>query len=194
MNDKNAVIDKIISDAQAAAAQEVAAAEEKAGQTVAAARRAADAYAEKMLADKDALTEQVISRGRSVDALDARREISACKSALIDGAFAKAAQALKADKKAYKAYLTRAISSAAEDGEEVVICAEDEKTVTAAFIAGIAKAAGVKIKLAKERGDFLGGVILSGKKYDKNLTLEEELRLVRENCETAVTDVLFKGE
>ena len=183
MNDKNAVIDKIISDAQAAAAQEVAAAEEKAGQTVAAARRAADAYAEKMLADKDALTEQVISRGRSVDALDARREISACKSALIDGAFAKAAQALKADKKA-----------AAEDGEEVVICAEDEKTVTAAFIAGIAKAAGVKIKLAKERGDFLGGVILSGKKYDKNLTLEEELRLVRENCETAVTDVLFKGE
>ena len=95
MNDKNAVIDKIISDAQAAAAQEVAAAEEKAGQTVAAARRAAEAYAEKMLADKDALTEQVISRGRSVDALDARREISACKSALIDGAFARAAQALR---------------------------------------------------------------------------------------------------
>lgn len=194
MNDKNAVIAKIISDAEAAAGERERIASEKAEALVSSARKAAAAYMQKMLAGGDERVEQILSRSRSVDALDTRRELSACKSRLTDEAFSAAAQELKKDKKAYKAFLTRCISANAEDGDEVVICAEDEKVITHAFVAGIAKSAKIKLKLSSKRGSFAGGVILSGKKYDKNLTLEEELRLVRQECEAEVTAALFKGE
>ena len=194
MNDKKAVIDKIISDAEAAAAAEESAARERAEALTESARRKAEAYAREMLADQDAQRQLILMRSRGVDALDTRREISACKSALLDDVFALAGEELKRDKKAYKAYLTAAISAAAEDGDEVIAAKSDEKVVTAAFVAAIAKSAKVKIKLDKERGDFLGGVILSGEKYDKNLTLEEDLRALRGDCETLVAEALFKGE
>ena len=94
-----------------------------------------------------------------------------------------------------RAYKTARKSVMLSSAENVVIAAKsDEKVVTAAFVAAIAKSAKVKIKLAKERGDFLGGVILSGEKYDKNLTLEEDLRALRGDCETLVAEALFKGE
>lgn len=172
MNDKNAVIDKIISDAQAAADALRQDARQKAEKIVSAAQKAADAYRKEALSGGEERVALALERAKSVDALDSRRELSACKSALLDEVFALAAKALKEDKKAYKAYLTRVIKENAEDGDKVVICKEDEKVVTAAFIASIAKSAKKKITPGGARGEFAGGVVLSGDRYDKNLTLE----------------------
>lgn len=194
MNDKNAVIDKIISDAQAAADALRQDARQKAEKIVSAAQKAADAYRKEALSGGEERVALALERAKSVDALDSRRELSACKSALLDEVFALAAKALKEDKKAYKAYLTRVIKENAEDGDKVVICKEDEKVVTAAFIASIAKSAKKKITPGGARGEFAGGVFLSGDRYDKNLTLEEEMRLIREECEPLVAKALFKGE
>ena len=194
MNDKNAVIDKIIKDAQTAAEELKAQARQNAEQIVASAKKSAKAYKEGKLSGKEGRIASALERARSVDALDARRELSACKSALIDEAFTLAAKALKEDKKAYKDYLTRVIKASAEDGDEVIICKEDEKTITPAFISSVAKSCKKKIKLSAERGEFIGGVILSGSRYDKNLTLEEDMRLIREECEPLVVKALFKGE
>lgn len=194
MNDKTAVIDKIISDAQAAADALRQDARQKAEKIVSAAQKAADAYRKEALSGGEERVALALERAKSVDALDSRRELSACKSALLDEVFALAAKALKEDKKAYKAYLARVIKENAEDGDKVVICKEDEKVVTAAFIASIAKCAKKKITLGSARGEFAGGVVLSGDRYDKNLTLEEDMRLIREECEPLVAKALFKGE
>ena len=99
MNDKNAVIAKIISDAEAAAGERERIASEKAEALVSSARKAAAAYMQKMLAGGDERVEQILSRSRSVDALDTRRELSACKSRLTDEAFSAAAQELKRTKR-----------------------------------------------------------------------------------------------
>ena len=194
MNDKTAVINKIINDAQAAAGQLINEAKTKAEGIISAAQKSAAAYKERNLAGGEERVAAALERGRSVDALDTRRNLSACKSALIDEVFSAAAKALKEDKKAYKAYLTRVIKENAEDGDKVVICKEDEKVVTAAFIASIAKSAKKKITPGGARGEFAGGVVLSGDRYDKNLTLEEDMRLIREECEPLVAKALFKGE
>ena len=194
MNDKTAVIDKIISDAQAAADALRQDVRQKAEKIVSAAQKVADAYRKEALSGGEERVALALERAKSVDALDSRRELSACKSALLDEVFALAAKALKEDKKAYKAYLTRVIKENAEDGDKVVICKEDEKVVPAAFIASIAKSAKKKITLGGARGEFAGGVVLSGDRYDKNLTLEEEMRLIREECEPLVAKALFKGE
>lgn len=193
MNDKTAVINKIINDAQAAAGQLINEAKAKAEGIISAAQKSAAAYKERSLAGGEERA-AALERGRSVDALDTRRNLSACKSALIDEVFSAAAKALKEDKKAYKDYLTRVIKASAEDGDEVIICKEDEKTITPAFISSVAKSCKKKIKLSAERGEFIGGVILSGSRYDKNLTLEEDMRLIREECEPLVVKALFKGE
>ena len=194
MNDKTAVINKIINDAQAAAGQLINEAKAKAVGIISAAQKSAAAYKERSLAGGEERAAAALERGRSVDALDTRRNLSACKSALIDEVFSAAAKALKEDKKAYKDYLTRVIKASAEDGDEVIICKEDEKTITPAFISSVAKSCKKKIKLSVERGEFIGGVILSGSRYDKNLTLEEDMRLIREECEPLVVKALFKGE
>ena len=194
MNDKNAVIDKIINDAQTAVEELKAQARQNAEQIVASAKKSAKAYKEGKLSGKEGRVALALERARSVDALDARRELSACKSALIDEAFTLAAKALKEDKKAYKDYITRVIKENAEDGDKVVISGEDEKVITSALIAAIAKSAKKKITLGKERGDFAGGVMLCNEKYDKNLTLEEDLRLIREQSGPLVAKALFKGE
>lgn len=193
MNDKTAVINKIINDAQTAADQLINEAKAKAEGIISAAQKSAAAYKERSLAGGEERA-AALERGRSVDALDTRRNLSACKSALIDEVFSAAARALKEDKKAYKDYLTRVIKASAEDGDEVIICKEDEKTITPAFISSVAKSCKKKIKLSAERGEFIGGVILSGSRYDKNLTLEEDMRLIREECEPLVVKALFKGE
>ena len=114
MNDKNAVIDKIINDAQTAAEELKAQARQNAEQIVASAKKSAKAYKEEKLSGKEGRVALALERARSVDALDARRELSACKSALIDEAFTLAAKALKEDKKAYKDYITRVIKENAE--------------------------------------------------------------------------------
>lgn len=193
MNDKTAVINKIINDAQTAADQLINEAKAKAEGIISAAQKSAAAYKERSLAGEEERA-AALERGRSVDALDTRRNLSACKSALIDEVFSAAAKALKEDKKAYKDYLTRVIKASAEDGDEVIICKEDEKAITPAFISSVAKSCKKKIKLSAERGEFIGGVILSGSRYDKNLTLEEDMRLIREECEPLVVKALFKGE
>ena len=194
MNDKNAVIDKIISDAQAAADALRQDARQKAEKIVSAAQKAADAYRKEALSGGEERVALALERAKSVDALDSRRELSACKSALLDEVFALAAKALKEDKKAYKAYLTRVIKENAEDGDKVVICKEDEKVVTAAFIASIAKSAKKKITPGGARGEFAGGVVLSGDRCGKPLTLEEEMRRFREACAPRGAKARFKGE
>ena len=180
MNDKNAVIDKRISDAHAAADALRQDARQKAEKIVSAAQKAADAYRKEALSGGEERVALALERAKSVDALDSRRELYACKSPLLDEVFALAAKALKEEN--------------AEDGDKVVICKEDEKVVTAAFIASIAKSAKKKITPGGARGEFAGGVVLSGDRYDKNLTLEEEMRLIREECEPLVAKALFKGE
>ena len=113
MNDKTAVINKIINDAQTAADQLINEAKAKAEDIISAAQKSAAAYKERSLAGEEERVAAALERGRSVDALDTRRNLSACKSALIDEVFSAAAKALKEDKKAYKDYLTRVIKSSA---------------------------------------------------------------------------------
>ena len=73
MNDKNAVIDKIISDAQAAADALRQDARQKAEKIVSAAQKAADAYRKEALSGGEERVALALERAKSVDALDSHR-------------------------------------------------------------------------------------------------------------------------
>ncbi len=192
MNGKQTIIDKIIRDAELKAESNVSAAKEKADALISQAQADAEAMRAEKLADKTEQTNELIRRRRSVALLDKKRAISAYKSELALAVFDEAIDAFKSDKKRYKAYIEELLKTNAEDGDEIIASKYDESVVTSAMVTKVAKALKIKLALSDKSGDFKGGLILSGVNYDKNLTLDDIVRRIRQDSETQVAKILFK--
>ncbi|MDE6550766.1 MAG: hypothetical protein K2M44_04650 [Clostridia bacterium] len=192
MNGKQSIIDKIIRDAELGAEANVAAARKKADAVIAQAVADADAMRAEKLSDKSEQTNELIRRRRSVALLDKKRALSAYKSELTAAVFDDAIDAFKSDKKRYKSYVEELLKSNAEDGDVVIASKYDESVVTSAMVSRVAKSLKIKLALSDKAGDFKGGLILSGVNYDKNLTLDDTVRRIRECSETQVAKILFK--
>ncbi len=193
MEGKDAIIQKIIGDANAQAQMMIS---------------DANAYAEKIIAEaennaKERIAElekqaekagvEYVGRRITVAGLDLKKARLNAKMQLLDEVYDKAADelaSLKPDD--YKRLITGMLEAAAEDGDTVTVCKNDEKVLTSDFFADFAKKKGIKLTLSKTFGDFKGGVILSGGGVDKNLTLEVELKLLREQTEAEIATILFK--
>lgn len=181
MNGKQTIIDKIIRDAELKAESNVSAAKEKADAVISQAQADAEAMRAEKLADKTEQTNELIRRRRSVALLDKKRAISAYKSELALAVFDEAIDAFKSDKKRYKAYIEELLKTNAEDGDEIIASKYDESVVTSAMVTKVAKALKIKLALSDKSGDFKGGLILSGVNYDKNLTLDDIVRRIRQD-------------
>lgn len=193
MDGKEAIINKIISDANAEAQAILTAAEEAAATQVEAAEEAAKKNHATLIAAAEKNAGELIARRITVADLDVKKLYLNAKKDVIDKVFARAYDKLLAlPEKDYKALVAGMIEAYADDGDEVTVSKKDKGVITAAFIADVAKKKGVKLSLSGTYGDFTGGVILSGNGVDKNLTLEVELKLLREELETEVAATLFK--
>ena len=193
MNNKDAIIQKIIDDAGKVAEDNIREAEDTASQIIARARKEIDKFDAANAGKTDALYDEALSRSAVVSNLDCKKLMLNAKKDVINVVFDEAMDALVADKKEYLALVESMISSCCEDGDEVVICERDAKVITKKFIGDVSKKVGKKLTLSQDFGDFKGGVLLIGKNYDKNLTLDLELDFVREKIESKIVDILFGG-
>ena len=193
MNNKDAIIQKIMDDAKKVAEGNIKEANDTASQIFARAQKEIDKLEAANEGKDDALYEDALSRSAVVANLDCKKLMLNAKKEIVNKVFDEALDAFVAEKKDYLALVEKMISSCCEDGDEVVICERDGKVITKKFIADIAKKTGKKLTLSGEFGDFKGGVLLIGKNYDKNLTLDLELQSVRENIESKIVEILFGG-
>jgi len=109
-----------------------------------------------------------------------------------DDVFASVADTMrKEDKKGYLDLITKMIESSADDKDEVIICKKDKDIITQKEIDSISKAIGKKLTLSKEFGDFDGGVMLCGEKFDKNLTFALEFEQIKDEQEEKLAKILF---
>lgn len=131
--------------------------------------------------------EEINRRRLSVANLDAKKYQLSQKQLLVEKAYATAAEKLHEDGRKYLKLIGKLITRYAETGETVTICEGDKKRITKAYLDGFGK----KLTLNSQYGDFSGGIILSSKGYDKNLTLEVVLRQIREESENEVIEILF---
>ncbi len=191
MNNKEAIIQKIIDDANTVVSANIAEANDTAGQILARAQRQVDKFIESNSGRTDRLYQEALERSQVVANQDVKKLLQGKKKEIIDMAFDEALGAIKADKKTYLALIEGMILSCCEDGDEVVVAMEDDKVITKKLIADLAKKSKKSLKKSDEFGDFKGGVILSGKNYDKNLTLELELSLIKEKIESNIDSILF---
>ena len=186
---KEAILERIISDAQAAADATVAEAEGRAAEIIAEAeaRAARDRQGTSaIIAERS----KAIADGKAAAArLDAAKVMLAAKRGVIDAVYARALEKLKALPQKDTVRLAEGLLlSYAEDGDELVFA------TNFAYKAQVLKLAVVAEKNLKNSGktaDIDGGFILIGKNSDKDLSYGALLALDREERQAEIAAKLF---
>lgn len=183
---KDAIIDKIMCDAKLRADAMVGEAKAKADSILAQTAEQCKQYLAKSKSETDAAVRDIAVRSEAVAELDAKKLMLKAKSEIVDSTFSLALdKARNLDAKTYKK-LVLGMLEQAEDGDTVIISEREKKIITKETVAEYAKKKGIKLKLSDSLGDFDGGIILSGKGIDKNLTFEVELGILREVVEIEI--------
>ena len=186
---KEAILERIVSDAQAAADATVAEAEGRAAEIIAEAeaRAARDRQGTSaIIAERS----KAIADGKAAAArLDAAKVMIAAKRGVIDAVYARALEKLKALPQKDAVRLAEGLLlSYAEDGDELVFA------TNFAYKAQVLKLAVVAEKNLKNSGktaDIDGGFILIGKNSDKDLSYGALLALDREERQAEIAAKLF---
>ncbi|MBQ7653337.1 MAG: V-type ATP synthase subunit E [Clostridia bacterium] len=192
MSKEEAIINKILSDANEKADAILKDAHDKASDLIAKAN--ADGREKKRVAETEASLKipELKRRSASVAELEVKKLALAARQEILGETFDKALEKLCAlPNDEYLSIISAMIKAVAADGDVVVISSRDEKRITPAFIVKIAKEKGISLKLSSSFGDFKGGVILESSGCDKNMSFEVELASLRETLEPKVSSKLF---
>lgn len=188
---KEAIIDKILSDANLKGDAIIGEANEKANEIISLAANQCKDYLYKSKTEIDRLTLEIDERSRSVAELDARKLLLAAKAQVLDSVYAKTLEKLRnLDKEQYSALIFSMLENA-KDGDVVTVSEREKAIVTKESLADFAKKKGISLTLADKFGDFDGGVIISENGVDNNFTLEVEVALLREQTETKIAKEIF---
>ncbi len=133
--------------------------------------------------------EEIIKRRNADLRLERKKIILNAKNGIIDSVFCRVYDRLKdMDEESELRLISSLIMKYAEEGDEVILSENSklsEKQVLE--IDGIKK---LSLTL-KKNGKFDGGIILSGKKFDKDLTYKSLLKSAKEKYGKEVADKLF---
>ena len=188
---KEAIIDKILSDANLKGDAIIGEANEKANEIISLAAKQCKDYLYQSKTEIDRLTLEIDERSRSVAELDARKLLLAAKTQVLDSVYAKTLEKLRnLDKEQYSALIFSMLENA-KDGDVVTVSEREKDIVTKESLADFAKKKGISLTLADKFGDFDGGVIISENGVDNNFTLEVEVALLREQTETKIAKEIF---
>jgi Archaeal/vacuolar-type H+-ATPase subunit E len=188
---KEAIIEKILSDADKKAESFLNVAKETADDILSQAAEQCKAYYSSSRATIDTSVKDIETRSKTVAEMDAKKLLLSAKAELLDKVYSLALEKVKnLDKEIYAA-LIRGMLSYAEDGDVITVSKREKDIVTEDFVSSFAKEKGIKLSLSKNFGDFDGGIILTGKGIDKNLTFEVELSLLRDVTEAEIAKELF---
>lgn len=188
---KEAIIDKILSDANLKADAIIGEANGKADEIISLAAKQCKDYLYQSKTEIDRLSLEIDERSRSVAELDARKLLLAAKTQVLDSVYAKTLEKLRnLDKEQYSALIFAMLENA-KDGDVVIVSEREKDIVTKQSLADFAKKKGIKLTLADKFGDFDGGVIISENGVDNNFTLDVEVSILREQTETKIAKEIF---
>lgn len=191
MTGKEAIIEKILADARAIANSTLEEAGKRGSEIIGVAQRDAEIYREKNMKESYAEREETVRRRITAANLEVKKTLLAAKQALISEAFDKAVEDIRADKKTYLKLLDGMLDCAA-DGDTVTFSESDKDIISKKWLDGKAADRNIKLNFGGF-GNFRGGMIISDGGSDKNLSLEVEIKSVREIYEPQIADILFNS-
>ena len=186
----DALIGRILADAQAEADTALADADKEAERIALIAKDECFRTENETELKTKRLNDAAQEKSRTNAALDSR------KYALIDEAFALAAERMEQKSDAERSALIKALLiREAEGGETIIPAARDEanvKSVLAEANAALAESGRAPLTIAPADADITGGFILKAAGYEKNCSFAAVLREVRAAEESAVAQILFE--
>ncbi len=186
----NKISEKIIADARVIANSTAEEGNIKAQEIIDGANNDIAIYREKNMRETFALRDEIVARRISVANLEAKKIMLGARRDVLNSAFDGATERILGDDETYLALIERMLSYA-DDGDVVCISERDKDRITENFISAIAAKRGIKLTLGGDYADIKGGVLLRGKNYDKNLSVDVEMQFLREEIEHVVAEELF---
>lgn len=192
----DALIGRILADAQAEADTALADADKEAERIALIAKDECFRTENETELRTKRLNDAAQEKSRTNAALDSRKYALKVKRALIDEAFALAAERMEQKSDAERSALIKALLiREAEGGETIIPAARDEanvKSVLAEVNAALAQSNRAPLTIAPADADITGGFILKAAGYEKNGSFAAVLREVRAAEESAVAGILFE--
>lgn len=191
MEGKEAIIKRILDDAEAKAATIRLSAEENRANTMQEAEEWSVRYLEKQRALLQAESEDRIIRKSTVAELDVRKELLAAKREVLDDVYALALKKLEnLSKKQYLSILSNMLQKYAEVGEQIVL--SKNAATYRKDIETLPVVQEKKLELSESCGDFSGGILLLGEKCDKDLSFDTALKTLKTQIESETAEHLFE--
>ena len=157
-------------------------------------KQAAALYAERLRAGVKETQDQVDSTQR-IARMEGRKTLLAAKQDMVSRSFQKAQeQIVNLPEEKYLAFLARLAAKAAVTGnEEIVLNARDRQRLGEKLVqAANARLKGGRLTLAKDTGDFAGGLILRRGSIEANCTVELLVELSQAELSAKVAEILFQ--
>lgn len=188
---ENNIVSKIIADAEEKAAAVIAEAENKARFIRQKTDSEIDALRSGAESEKKKRMSAALQAAEVKAALELKKAELGAEKSVMDVVFDGAKRRVRELNKNEYLKLVEVMLSYAESGDTVKISARDKDIITDSFVKKTADKLKIKLKLSKTYVDITGGVILSGKNADKNLSLEADLKEIRELTEPEAARILF---
>ncbi len=188
---EQAIVERIISDAEEEARAIIREAEERAKATVAEANTRAERNRRGTEAEVKAKAESIFDGKAAAARLDGAKILLGEKRGVIDRVYARALEKLLNLSERETLYLCkRLIEEHAEEGDELVF-ADNFRYVQAVSALPIVKEK--KLKVSTKHATLDGGFMLCGKNSDKNLSFGALLAMDREEKQAELASVIFNS-
>ena len=189
MNEQ-AIVERIISDAEEEARAIITEAEERAKATIAEANTRAERNRLGTEAEVKAKAQSIFDGKAATARLDGAKILLQEKRSVIDEVYARAKEKLLSlGEKETLLLCTRLLGEYAEEGDELVF-AENFRFSQAVSALPVVKEK--KLKVSKQHARLDGGFMLCGKNADKNLSYGALLSLDREEKQSEIASVIFR--
>ena len=184
-----ALVQRIISDAELRAEKIVSDAKSFFGSAVSRAEEEAAALKQNAAVSCAAQCE-VIKRARAtLSAIETKKTFLTAKQAIVEKVFSRALEKLVAISAAeYLALIDKLVKNHAEKGDVVVL--SESAPVTALEVKALPSVEKLSLKVEKT-GKFEGGIVLSGKVFDKDLSFKALCEAEKEKIEAEIAKKLF---
>lgn len=190
MDGKDAIIEKILSDAQLEADEVLRVANDKISERIADANDWSNQYIETQKAAIESERAENLFRRKTVAGLAARKIELKEKQAVLEKTFALALDKLcSLTKKEYLSLVEKNLTLYADQADEVVLSCD--KVLSAEDIEKLKITKSKKLTVSKTAGDFKGGIKLIGKVSDKDLTFKSLIETAKADMTVKVAQVLF---
>lgn len=170
MNENQAILEKIISDANDYAKKTIEQAEKNAELMVEEQKRAAEEMINKRIEEAVREGEMIVDRRHTIAVLDGKKNVLAAKQAIVSRVYELAEKKLcETSAEKYLLFVEKNIEKYAEEGDVIVLSENAPFAAERLLELNVCKQKGLKVE---KTGRFSGGVLIVGKKRDTDLTFK----------------------